>query len=344
MARPSARRPALARTTVAAVVLVALLAAPATRASAALTPFYPTQSGGDRGTDVAAIQLLFRAAQGGTSRANTRGVVTGARNPIVLDVSGVFDPATTLAVKAFQSSRGLVPTGIVDRPTWDALVVPLGPGSVGAAVMALQRELHDKRSSTAGIDGVYGSVTAADVSAFQVRMGLPQTGLVDAATWRTLVWHYESPRFSASALCDYDVVSHNWGTAETVAAIAAAGSVMVKAGYGQIAVGDMSLELGGDTPLHVAHEVGLDADLRPMRKANDQCSHGSNWRLAAYDRSATRALIRAIQAATPGHVKFILFNDPQLIAEGLTRYQAGHDDHLHVHFCEANHPDRDYRC
>ena len=72
-----------------------------------------------------------------------------------------------------------------------------------------------------------------------------------------------------------------------------------------------------------------------MRKANDQCSHGSNWRLAAYDRSATRALIKAIQAATPGHVKFILFNDPQLIAEGLTRYQAGHDDHLHVHFCEA---------
>ena len=212
-------------------------------------------------------------------------------------------------------------------------------------MIALQRELREKRGATSvPLDGVYGATTAAAVTAFQARMGLPQTGVANAATWRTLVWHYEQPRFSASALCDYDVVSHNWGTAETVAAIAAAGSVMVKAGYGQIAVGDLSLELGGDTPLHVAHEVGLDADLRPMRKANDQCSHGSNWRLAAYDRSATRALIKAIQAATPGHVKFILFNDPQLIAEGLTRYLAGHDDHLHVHFCEANHPDRDYRC
>ena len=93
---------------------------------------------------------------------------------------------------------------------------------------------------------------------------------------------------------------------------------MVKAGYGQIAVGDLSSSSAATSPLHDTHEVGLDADIRPMRKANDQCSHGSNWRLAAYDRAATRALIMAIRAATPGHVKFILFNDPQLIREGLT--------------------------
>jgi len=345
MARPSARRPALARTAVAAVVLVALLAAPATRASAALAPFYPTQSGGDRGTDVAAIQLLFRAAQGGSSRVNERGVVAGARNPIVLVVSSVFDPATTLAVKAFQSSRGLVPTGVVDAPTWDALAVPLGPGSVGAAVMALQRELHDKRKSSAAIDGVYGLVTAADVTAFQAHMSLPQTGLVDAATWRTLVWHYEEPVFSTAALCDYDPPANaNWGTAEMIATLQAAGATMVTGGYGRVAVGDVSYEHGGDHPEHDTHEVGLDADIRPMRKANDQCSLGSNWRLAAYDRTATRALILAIRAATPGHVKKILFNDPQLIREGLTVYQDGHDDHLHVRLCEASYPDTRYRC
>ncbi len=195
MARPSTRRPALARTTVAAAVLVALLAAPATRASAALAPFYPTQSGGDRGTDVAAIQLLFRAAQGGTSRVNERGVVAGARNPIVLEVNGVFDPATTLAIKAFQSSRGLGQTGVVDPSTWDAFVVPLGPGSTGPAVIALQRELREKRGATSvPLDGVYGATTAAAVTAFQARMGLPQTGFANAATWRSLVWHYEQPR------------------------------------------------------------------------------------------------------------------------------------------------------
>jgi len=344
MARPSARRPALARSTVAAVVLVALLAAPASRASAALAPFYPTQSAGDRGTDVVAIQQLFRAAQGGGGGPNAR-VATGARNPIRLPVSGVFDPATTLAVKAFQSSRGLVPTGVVDAPTWDALIVPLQAGSAGAAVMALQRELHDKRRSTAPIDGVYGSVTAADVTAFQAHMGLPQTGIANAATWRTLVWHYEEPVFSAAALCDYDPPANaNWGTAEMIATLQAAGATMVTGGYGRVAVGDVSYEHGGDHPEHDTHEVGLDADIRPMRKANDQCSSGSNWRLAAYDRTATRALILAIRAATPGHVKKILFNDPQLIREGLTVYQVGHDDHLHVRLCEASYPDPRYRC
>ena len=174
-------------------------------------------------------------------------------------------------------------------------------------------------STAVPIDGVYGATTAAAVTAFQAPHGpaadgrsrTPRRGGRSSGTTSS---RGSRRRRCATTTC----VSHNWGTAETVAAIAAAGSVMVKAGYGQIAVGDLSLELGGDTPLHVAHEVGLDADLRPMRKANDQCSHGSNWRLAAYDRSATRALIKAIQAATPGHVKFILFNDPQLIAEGLT--------------------------
>jgi len=81
-----------------------------------------------------------------------------------------------------------------------------------------------------------------------------------------------------------------------------------------------------------------------MRKANDQCTSPSNWRLAAYDRTATRALILAIRAATPGHVKEILFNDPQLIAEGLTVYRIDHDDHLHVRLCEAGHALQLYRC
>ena len=75
-----------------------------------------------------------------------------------------------------------------------------------------------------------------------------------------------------------------------------------------------------------------------MRKANDQCSFGTNWRTTAYDRVATRSLVQAIRAATPGHVKFILFNDPVLIAEGLTTHQSGHDDHLHLTLCEASFP------
>jgi hypothetical protein len=271
--------------------------------------------------------------------------VTGARNPLIVPIDGLFGASTDAGVRAFQASRGMPVTGVADDATWAALVAPIGPGSTGDAVRALQRELREKRAAAVPVDGVFGTSTAAAVTAFQAHMGIPQTGAMNAATWRALVWHYEEPRFSASALCDYDPPANaNWGTAEMISTIEAAGATTVTSGYGQIAVGDLSYEHGGDHPEHDTHEVGLDADLRPMRKANDQCSSGSNWRLAAYDRAATRALINAIRAATPGHVKKILFNDPQLIAEGLTVYQSGHDDHLHVRLCEASHPDPRYRC
>jgi peptidoglycan hydrolase-like protein with peptidoglycan-binding domain len=329
-----------------AVVALGLAAALAAPASAALAPFYPTQSLGDRGTDVAAIQQLFHRYQAGHGPPAGGRVTTGARNPLIVPVDGVFGASTALGIRGVQAGNALPETGIVDAATWQALVVQVGPGATGDAVMALQRELRQKRgATTVPIDGVYGPSTTAAVAAFQAHMGLPQTGIATAATWRTLVWHYEEPRFSASALCDYDPPANaNWGTAEMIATLTAAGRAMVGAGYGRVAVGDVSYEHGGDHPEHVSHEVGLDADIRPMRKANDQCSLGSNWRLTAYDRVATRALVNAIRAATPGHVKWIFFNDPQLIREGLTRYLAGHDDHLHVHLCEAAHPDPDYRC
>jgi hypothetical protein len=168
---------------------------------------------------------------------------------------------------------------------------------------------------------------------------------MDAATWRALVWHFELPGFGAS-LCNYSTGNGivNWGTAAAIGAIQAAGAATVAAGYGRVAVGDISFEFGGDTPDHQTHERGLDVDLRPMRKANDQCSVRTNWRLAAYDRTATLALVRAIRAIAPGHVKLIYFNDPVLIDEGLTTWHSGHDDHLHVRFCEATYPLAMYDC
>ncbi len=84
-----------------------------------------------------------------------------------------------------------------------------------------------------------------------------------------------------------------------------------------MAVGDIGFEHGGDIPGHETHEQGLDVDLRPMRDAENQCSNGTDYRQTAYDRAATRALIREIRAAAPGHVKVIYFNDPVLIGEGL---------------------------
>jgi hypothetical protein len=55
-------------------------------------------------------------------------------------------------------------------------------------------------------------------------------------------------------------------------------------------------------------------------------------------------MIRAFRSLAPGHIKVIYFNDPVLIKEGLTRWFAGHDDHVHVRFCEKTHPLATYDC
>ena len=343
---PALRRPGLALAA-ALVVHVAVAAAGPPPASAAIATSFSVQAEGDRGTDVLTVQQLLRFHQ--APRASSTGgrtVVVGAVNPVVAPIDGVFGPSTTAAVRAFQGSRGLPPTGIVDSPTWERLVVPLSTGATGGAVLALQRLLVEKRGAAVPLDGVFGASTRSAVVAFQGHIGLTATGSADTATWRAAVWHFELPRFSAAALCDYSVGNGpaNWGTAETTAVLEAAGAAMVRAGDGRVAVGDVSFEHGGDIPGHDTHERGLDADLRLMRRANDQCTARSNWRLASYDRAATRALVVAIRAAAPGRVKLVYFNDPVLVGEGLTTRFVGHDDHLHVRLCEVSYPLPMYRC
>ena len=112
---------------------------------------------------------------------------------------------------------------------------------------------------------------------------------------------------------------------------------------GKLSLGDASLEHGGNIAGHETHEVGLDMDILAIRHDRRACS-GTNWRASTYDRAATIALIKLIRATDPGHIKVIYFDDPVLIAHGYTRYKVGHDDHIHVRFCEAAHPDARYVC
>ena len=102
--------------------------------------------------------------------------------------------------------------------------------------------------------------------------------------------------------------------------------------------------MAATSPASRPTSVGLDVDIRPIRDDENQCTWARNWRLASYDRAATRALIKAIRATAPGHVKLIYFNDPVLISEGLTTRYAGHDDHLHIRYCERVYPIAAYRC
>jgi hypothetical protein len=309
------------------VAFVVLVFAGNPPGASAASAAFPNQSLGNRGADVRAVQGLLRA------------------HGVGIAIDGVFGATTVEAVKTFQATVGVTANGVVGTTTWDRLVVSLTSGSTGEAVRVVQRQLNEKRRAGLTVDGVYGTPTRAAVIAFQQHIGMTQHGNVGPVTWRRLLWHYDYPSFR-TALCDYGVGNGpaNWGTGAAIGQVEAAAAAFLKTGHGRVSVGDVGREHGGNIPLHQTHEVGLDVDLRPIRDNENQCTWGTNWRFASYDRAATRTLIKAIRAAAPGHVKLIYFNDPVLIREGLTRWFSGHDDHLHVRYCEKSFPIAAYRC
>ncbi|MFC0627503.1 penicillin-insensitive murein endopeptidase [Kribbella deserti] len=311
----------------AGLLLVGLVPAPA---DAYANAFFPTQSSGNRGADVTAIQYLLQ--HHGQS----------------VPADGVFGASTVTAVKAFQTAKGLGADGIAGPQTWGALVPLIRLGDSGAAVRALQVELNAKRRLNLAVDGVYSQAVKDAVTSFQTHAGIGADGITGPITWKNLAWHYDYPDFSAN-LCDKDPdgngTTANWATAAAIAQLERATRSFASTNQGPVPYGDASFEHGGDIPGHGSHEVGLDIDLWPIRTDNAQCT-GSRitWQSATYDRAATRQLVQAIRAAAPGHVRFIFFNDPTLISEGLTTHEANHDNHLHVRYCEKVHPHGSYSC
>jgi peptidoglycan hydrolase-like protein with peptidoglycan-binding domain len=293
----------------------------------AAAPLFPNQSLGNRGVDVKALQGLLME----------RGAA--------IRVDGIFGATTAAAVRDFQAAKGLPITGQADERTWVGLVVRVESGSTGQAVKALQRQLNEKRRAGLVVDGVFGATTRSALLTFQRHAGLAATGIAGPLTWRYLISAFERPVFGGK-VCDYQVGNGlaDWGTAAAIGQIEASAVDVVAKGHGPIAIGDIGFEYGGDIPGHTFHEYGLEVDVRPMRTDKRQCSWGGSYRLSTYDRAATRDLIRAIRASAPGHVRLIYFNDPVLIREGLTRWFSGHDDHLHIRYCEKVHPLAAYDC
>jgi peptidoglycan hydrolase-like protein with peptidoglycan-binding domain len=311
--------------TVLAVFFAVITVAPA---HAYTDAFFPTQSGGNRGADVLAIQYLL--VQSGHSAPTT----------------GVFDSATTTAVRAFQTAAGLGVDGIVGPQTWGALAPTLRAGDSGAAVRALQVELNAKRRLSLAVDGQFGPATTTAVQDFQSHAGIGADGIVGPTTWKNLVWHYDYPDFGKN-LCDQNPdgngTAANWATAAAIGQIEQAASSFT--GYGPVPLGDAGFEHGGDIPGHASHDVGMDVDIWPIRTDRAQCTAGRiTWESSTYDRAATRELVKAVRNAAPGHVRLVFFNDPTLIAEGLTTHWDNHDNHLHVRYCEKVHPNSLYTC
>ncbi len=135
--------------------------------------------------------------------------------PKVPAVDGIYGSRTEASVRAFQRIFGLTPDGVVGPATWYELVRlyagvnslselrsqgqqfyainwsppnALQVGDTGEKVRQLQYMLSVLSAYISGIppltqDGIYGPATRAAVLAAQRRFRLPETGVVDAATW-----------------------------------------------------------------------------------------------------------------------------------------------------------------
>ena len=247
-----------------------------------------------------------------------------------------------------QRDRHLPASGRVDGGTWRELIRPLRDGDESPAVKALQQILRRKLHAAVHTTGAFGSGTRSAVARLQRRVGLRPDGVVDDRTWRVLLWHFERPAFGRQGLCDYSTVNGteaNWATSSVVAWLEAAGRRFSEHTGLRIAIGDLSRRFGGPLPGHDLHARGLEADLRPIRDDGRQCAVGGNdYRAGTYDPARTRRLIRIVRRVAKRRIELIAFNDPRLTASGLTIHAEGHDDHIHVTWCEPKSPARFFRC
>ncbi|MFE7749129.1 peptidoglycan-binding protein [Streptomyces sp. NPDC057428] len=135
---------------------------------------YTTQSAGSTGAQVKAVQTLL----------NQQGYEAGS-------VDGAFGAATTSAVQAFQTARGLLADGVVGAKTWTALLSAgttetLVKGSSGDTVKRVQRALTAALGRTVTADGTFDAATDTAVRAYQNAQGLTADGSVGPDTWAAL--------------------------------------------------------------------------------------------------------------------------------------------------------------
>jgi hypothetical protein len=91
-------------------------------------------------------------------------------------------------------------------------------------------------------------------------------------------------------------------------------------------IGQISKNGGGSFPPHKSHRLGVDVDVRPMR--SDGINEPVTITDPEYDRALTTALITLWWQKAP--VQNVFFNDPTVIATGLSQFVNGHHNHFHV--------------
>ncbi len=97
-------------------------------------------------------------------------------------------------------------------------------------------------------------------------------------------------------------------------------------------INHLSPERGNGGGKHASsHATGMNIDLRlpnERKKASDPFHKGGYWYQGHYDQRVARVQLKIL--AESRLVSTILFNDPDLIAEGLCKPARGHDHHIHI--------------
>jgi N-acetylmuramoyl-L-alanine amidase len=114
-----------------------------------------------------------------------------------LEHDDTYDGETVAYVEAFQRSRGLPLTGVVDATTWERLgearwklgqrlLYDTTPPLRGDDVAEVQVRLAQLGFNTGRIDGIFGSVTALALAEFQRNCALEPSGTVTKETLQAL--------------------------------------------------------------------------------------------------------------------------------------------------------------
>ena len=266
---------------------------------------------------------------------------------------GKFGPRTERALKELQLANGLATSGTLDAATHEtirAINRGLSTGSRGRAVGALQERLvklgNMTNAQVAASQTTFDALTESALKQFQIQNGLEPSGVMTVQTYRSLLAAVPlraGPVLTTATAVDTLLPesgrgfatfnreiggADQFGRASTILAIQSIGAAWAERHPFPIFVGDISRRGGGAFAGHSSHKDGRDVDLRPFRHNGEPGA--TNIGDPSYDHALTRELVVLIKERFPQ--TSILFNDPLLVRDRLTKTFAGHDNHLHVRF------------